>query len=291
LNRVLPRSGRRLEITGACAGNCFHCYAVELKKLPQMEDIGFKATVDGVKGAGLKEVYIVGGEPMLHRKAIDFCRYAKEQGLMTILVTNGYKLNDPKVAEEILGVTDQVEISLRSVDPSVHDNVVLGRGWINQKPEKPPKIGGFKEAVEALEVLNQVRERIGAKTKLAVNFDLYQQAEDFAGKGMSYAIAKMLKDKGIKLDGFYAQLILAIPVGKKDLLQALADLKIMRDELGVKDVGMTDDPVRCGIIDSLDEVPEELRDLIIGEVVPAIAPNGSVRKNVVELTPDQLKLE
>lgn len=292
-----------VEIIGACGGKCNHCYAIDLKRLPQMEENEFKATIDGVKNAGLKEVYIVGGEPMLHKQVVEFCRYAQEQDLVTILVTNGFKLNNPKMAEEILRVTDKIEISLRSLHPAVHDNVVLGQGWVKERPEKPPKVGSFKEAVEALEVLNQVRTRIGLKTKLAANFDLYKQTEDFEGRGMSYAIAKMLTQKGITLDGFYAQLISYsgrvkeregyirenIQVDKKGLLQVLSDLKAMRDELGIEDVSMTDNPTRCGIIDSLDEIPEELRGLIIGEVVPAIAPNGSVRKNVVELTADQLE--
>lgn len=292
-----------VEITGACGGKCSHCYAIDLKRLPQMGEVEFKATIDGVKKAGFKEVYIVGGEPMLHKQVVEFCRYAREQDLVTDLVTNGYKLNNPEIAEEVLRVTDQVEISLRSLHPAVHDNVVLGQGWVNEKPEKPPKVGSFKEAVEALEILNQARERTGGKTKLAVNFDLYKQVESFEGHGMSYAIAKMLIQKGITLNGFYAQLVSYsgrakekkgdirenIQIDKNGLLQALSDLKAMRDELGIKDVGMTDNPVRCGIINSLDEIPEELRGLIIGEVVPAIAPNGSVRKNVVELTPDQLE--
>jgi MoaA/NifB/PqqE/SkfB family radical SAM enzyme len=283
-----------VEIEGACGGKCPQCYAVWFKNQPQTTPEKFDQTLLVLEDLGFKETYIVGGEPMLHKDALKICTKVKEKGLAAILVTTGYSLDDPQKAEEALKSTDQIEISIRSVHPAVHNNVVGGVGWINEESEQKPKMGSFEQAIGALKTLTEVRDRLGLKTRLAINHDLYDNQEVFEGRSMVWAIAKKLHDEGIKLDGFYLQLIDysgrakenvglmdTIQIKKQDFLRSLEDLNRIKDKFDISDVGVTDDPVRLGIL-SENEIPGHLKSLIAGEVVPAISPAGMVRKNVVE---------
>lgn len=282
-----------IEITGKCGGNCPQCYAISLKKYPPMTEAVFDLTISALKDQGFKESYIVGGEPMLHKDVLEFCRKAKNKGISPILVTTGFYLDDPDKAKEILETVDQVEISVRSVHPNVHDNVVSGVGWSNEEVANKPKMGSFDQALGALKMLTRLKEKLGLETKLAINHDLYNNQERFGdGRSMVWAIAKKLHDEEIKINGFYLQcidcsgrategLVEENQIKKDDFLLVLEDLDRVSKKFGIDDVGVTDDPVRLGILKE-EEIPENLKYLIVGEVIPAISPIGEVRRNIVE---------
>jgi hypothetical protein len=275
---------------GGCVNKCPHCYAVPMKMI-SLIDAGFY--LDGISKAGYQELYIPGGEPMLHPDIISICHLAQQKGLRTILVTNGYKLNDESMAFRILSVTDQIEISLRSIYSRVHDNVVQGRGWVEDESETKPLIGGFNDSVEALSILSRVKREQCKNAALVINHDLYRSDVDVDGRGMVYQMIKALADQGIQLDGINLQLIRMtgralnnesvinqIQIKPDGLVQALIDLEIIKNDFNVEGY-VIDDPVSVGIIPSFDVVPEHLRKYITPEIVPAISPDGKVRFNVV----------
>lgn len=289
-----------LEITGQCNSNCVHCYARKLRSMEKMSIADIKSIIDILCDLEFKEVYIVGGEPMIDvQVAHDSCKYAQEKGLKTILVANGLNLSDAEIALSMLKVTDQIEISIRSPDPEVHNRVVSGhfpKDYDFTPDENIP--ANYKQAVSALKTLSDLKKNDPSlKTTLAVNFDIYQTDPPI---DLAYRIVSNLSNLQIKIDAFNLQMAsysgmsqrqprdifdINFHISNQQLVLALNDLKKIKNEFNISDVGVTDDPVDHDSTDikNISEIPEELRDLIVGEKIPAIAPNGQVRNNVIRL--------
>lgn len=286
-----------IEISGACNGRCLQCYAVDIREQGFMKEEIFSKILFALDRLGYKEAYIVGGEPMLHPNVTDFCRKAKEAGLYTILVTTGDQLNNPDKAKDLLINTDEITISVRSVHPDVHNSVVNGLGWdVGGNSVDEPKRGGFRQTLDALKTLSEVKKQLNLETKISINFDLYNSQEYFNGNSMAYAIVQMLCREGVRLNGLNLQLmtysgrakinselIKKWQVGSEEFLHSLSDLEKIRQDFNIPDVVVVDDPIKLEILENSNEIPENLKRLIVGEVVPAISPNGMfIRRNVVE---------
>lgn len=278
-----------LEITGNCQNNCHWCYARSLRDEGIMPVEIFDQSVDALTNLGFKEVYVVGGEPMLNPNIVEICHQLHQRGLRVILVTNGFKLDNESLVREILPYLDQIEVSIRSPDPHIHDRISQGMGPFEGPLLDTPS--SFDQVIKALEIITKVRHETGLHTTIAINHDLYQHSPDQQGHGTVYQIAKLLVDKGITPDGFYLQLdtdkdhqLISVydqlPPDKQTFLLALSELKLISREFGIQDIGVTDNPESLGLL-SLDDLSEEDRELCQGEEVLAISPKGHVRQNVV----------
>jgi MoaA/NifB/PqqE/SkfB family radical SAM enzyme len=65
-------------------------------------------------------VVLTGGEPTLHKDLPAIARYAKERGLHVRMITNGHRLGQPGLAEELADAgVDLVHVSIYSVRPDV----------------------------------------------------------------------------------------------------------------------------------------------------------------------------
>lgn len=283
-----------LEITGGCNRRCPNCYADSLRPMGNMTQDTFSQCSEVITNLGYTEAYVVGGEPMLHPRVVEICKTLKEKGIMVILATNGYKLDNEETVEKILPVVDRIEISVRSSLPDVHDRIATGLGIQTEGPLQE-KDDSYAQVVRAMQVIQKVKEATGLEVKLAVNHDLYHnELQTGAKHGMVYEIAKNLSEEGIRLDGFNVQIdthfgramgnleFEETQPDKNDILVALNDLVAIQDEFGINEVGFTDNPVASGIVKS-DEISEEYMEMCEGEVVPAINPRGEARRNVVEL--------
>lgn len=278
-----------LEVAGICQNKCFYCYAKSLRNQGIMSAEVFNQSVEALSGLGFREVYVVGGEPMTNPDIVNICQQLHQRGLSVILVTNGFKLNDESLVRQILPYIDQVEISIRGPDAHVHDRISEGMG-----PFEGPlaKISSsFTQAIEALKTINRVKQDTNLPVTIAINHDLYQHSPDPQGHGSVYQIAKLLVDQGITLNGFYLQLdsdenhqLISVygqsPPDEQTLRLALKDLKTIRKEYGIEDIGVIDNPEDLDIV-RLSDLSSEDRELCEGEEVLAISPVGKVRRNVV----------
>ena len=241
-----------LEVTGRCQNKCFYCYAQSLRNQGEMPVGVLDESVTALTTLGFQEVYVVGGEPMMNPNIVEICKKLHDSGLKLILVSNGFKLDNEAIVREILPYLDQVEISIRSPNPQIHDRISRGMGPL--EGPLPNASSSFTQAIEALQAIDRIRKENNLSTKIAINHDLYQHQPDEQGHGTVYQIAQMLNDRGITPDGFYLQLdsnpanhelvsVYGLSQPDKDtFLKALADLKIIRNEFGINDISVTDNP-------------------------------------------------
>lgn len=80
-----------LTVTRRCNFRCRWCYAKGTEYRVD-DDMTLESAVkltSVIKEAGVKKVLLIGGEPTLWRPLTDFNRWCREQGIKTVLVTNG----------------------------------------------------------------------------------------------------------------------------------------------------------------------------------------------------------
>jgi len=91
----------------ACQLHCEACYKKMHSALASQLDSQYtplpvaKNYIDQAREAGFSEAALLGGEPTLHPNITDILRHIRDRGLLPILCTNGIKLADARLAQEI----------------------------------------------------------------------------------------------------------------------------------------------------------------------------------------------
>jgi radical SAM protein with 4Fe4S-binding SPASM domain len=70
-----------------------------------------------------------GGEPMLHPRAVELIKYAKDVGAKVSLITNGSKFNSKNIKELLETRVDTIEISVDAGDEETYNKVRPGLSW------------------------------------------------------------------------------------------------------------------------------------------------------------------
>jgi len=84
-----------------------------------------------LKGSGIKDVSIAGGEPFIRRDLMDIINYANNIGLQVGIITNGYLLDKKIIAEAVKAGVKSFSISMDAVGDNF-DNI-RGRKGAYQK--------------------------------------------------------------------------------------------------------------------------------------------------------------
>lgn len=112
-------------VTGPCNAKCQMCHTPWKKHYPDKElslDETGKMIGDGYE-AGLRVLYILGGEPLLRQKTkgdvIKMMEKAKNVGYKTVLNTNGFWL--PDYADSLAEVADRIVVSIDSPFAEIHN--------------------------------------------------------------------------------------------------------------------------------------------------------------------------
>lgn len=91
-----------VELTDKCFGGCVYCFASGRKDsnffIPRERMFGL---IDEAKEIGLRQVLLLGGEPLLHPDWYDFSRYTLDQGMRSVICSTG-DYYTPKVAKTIV---------------------------------------------------------------------------------------------------------------------------------------------------------------------------------------------
>ncbi len=118
-----------IEMTAACNLRCTHCY------LPATKASGYRGYVrafwsllDELREIGCLELIFTGGEPLVQRRLLSICEYARRLRFSVIIKTNATLLNDAVLAAFRRMHITEVQVSLYSMDPSVHDAIVRRSG-------------------------------------------------------------------------------------------------------------------------------------------------------------------
>jgi radical SAM protein with 4Fe4S-binding SPASM domain len=113
----------QMEITSRCNESCVHCYIPHQNKLHDMEESLFYKVLDQCREMGVLDLTLSGGEPMCHPHFADFLRKLKEYDFTVAILSNLTMLND-----EILAVMKEqhsfdIQTSLYSMNPAIHDSI------------------------------------------------------------------------------------------------------------------------------------------------------------------------
>ena len=121
---IVPRPFRiSIDITDRCNFRCPTCS--KWRRPPSREELGlddWKVILERLRGmALLNEVTIAGGEPFTHPDCLAIVQAAKANAFRTVLISNGWFVNEERLeAIEHAGL-DTLMISLNSLVESVHD--------------------------------------------------------------------------------------------------------------------------------------------------------------------------
>jgi radical SAM protein with 4Fe4S-binding SPASM domain len=157
----LPLTGL-LEPTFRCNLQCAHCYVSYDPKERELTCEEFCRIIDQIVEAGCLQIAFTGGEPFLREDFLDIYSYAKSEGLIITLFTNGTLITE-EIADFLHSFSPfSVEISLHGVTPGTYEKVT-----------RTP--GSFQRCVRGINLLLERDIRVKLKT-VVLNLN-YQELE------------------------------------------------------------------------------------------------------------------
>jgi radical SAM protein with 4Fe4S-binding SPASM domain len=112
-----------IELTSRCNERCVHCYIPHEKKTDDIEPLLFYNVLEQCSEIGVLELVLSGGEPLLHKKFLDFLNSAKNYDFSVSILSNLTLLNDEIVAAMKSNRLSSVQVSLYSMNANVHDKI------------------------------------------------------------------------------------------------------------------------------------------------------------------------
>lgn len=154
-----------IEITQKCNERCVHCYIPHENKNSIMSDKDFYAIVDMCGGIEtILNVRITGGECMSHPSFKNYIRYVKEKGFALTLLTNLTLLDDETIYILKEGTLSQVQVSMFSVNPEIHDRITAVPGSLEKTMKNIEKLKAagvpVSIATQAMEINKDSIERL-----------------------------------------------------------------------------------------------------------------------------------
>ena len=145
----MPRlNGIQFELTSRCNERCIHCYIPNAKKNSggDMSLEKVKSIIDEFAENGGLQVTLSGGEVFLHKDIIPIIKYCREKDLMITILSNLIALRDYQIPVLKEYNVSAVQVSLYSMDASVHDLITTVKGSFNKPKaaiEKSVKADGL----------------------------------------------------------------------------------------------------------------------------------------------------
>ena len=121
-------SSVHMEITSKCNERCIHCYIPHHDKISTLPSSLFYNILSQCNDMNILHLTISGGEPMLHRNFCDFLKKIREYGFSVNILSNLTLLNDEIITEMIRNPLLGVQVSLYSMDASIHDAITKKKG-------------------------------------------------------------------------------------------------------------------------------------------------------------------
>lgn len=154
-----------IEITQKCNERCVHCYIPHENKNSIMSDKDFYAIVDMCGGIEtILNVRITGGECMSHPSFKNYIRYVKDKGFALTLLTNLTLLDDETIDILKEGTLSQVQVSMFSVNPEIHDRITAVPGSLEKTMKNIEKLKAagvpVSIATQAMEINKDSIERL-----------------------------------------------------------------------------------------------------------------------------------
>jgi radical SAM protein with 4Fe4S-binding SPASM domain len=117
-----------VEITSKCNERCLHCYIPHENKINHMESGLFYNIIEQCKDMKLLHLTLSGGEPMLHKDFCGFLRRCREYNFSINVLSNLTLLSTEIIEEMKANPLLGVQVSLYSMNPSIHDEITQMKG-------------------------------------------------------------------------------------------------------------------------------------------------------------------
>ena len=115
-----------IEITQKCNFNCIHCYEGE-KQAVEMSLSDIKHIIDQLELNSVKELQIIGGEPMLHSRFLDILDYCSGKFELISVFTNGTLISSD-IIERLKKLNATVYVSLHANKEEDFDKITRSKG-------------------------------------------------------------------------------------------------------------------------------------------------------------------
>jgi radical SAM protein with 4Fe4S-binding SPASM domain len=165
-----------VEIADRCNEACVHCYQVQGQK-GELDTAQWKRTFDELAEMGIMFLTITGGEPTLRKDFLELVAYARQLRFAVKVYSNALNITPAMAAELGRLAVQEVQISLYSQQPEVHDGVT-----------RVP--GSFHKVVAATRALRAAGVKVLLKTPLMrQNSATFREYADFVKSlGAEYAV-------------------------------------------------------------------------------------------------------
>lgn len=114
--------GATIEIADRCNEVCVHCYQIQGQK-GEMTTEEVYGILDGLADMGVLFLTISGGECTLRSDFLDIVAHARARRFVVKIFTNGLRVDEAMASALAELAVQEVQISLYSADPGVHDGV------------------------------------------------------------------------------------------------------------------------------------------------------------------------
>jgi radical SAM protein with 4Fe4S-binding SPASM domain len=195
-----------VDLTMRCNERCIHCYRV-VERRPELTTDELKALLDGIAAAGTLYLTFSGGEIFLRKDLFELVAHARRLHFDVRLKTNALLVTRENAARlAALGVR-QVDISIYSADPAVHD-------WVTKIP------GSLERSLEGAALLRDAAVTVKLNCPLMKqNVGQHKELRALAERlGVLCGFDPMITAKN---DGDMSPI--ALRITRKDLLRVLQD--------------------------------------------------------------------
>jgi radical SAM protein with 4Fe4S-binding SPASM domain len=118
-----------LALTYRCNNKCTKCYVESTREIQELNTDEWKAALQNLWDIGVPHVTFTGGEPTLRDDLPILVDFAEELGIITGLITNGRKLSDKNLVDELIKAgIDHFQITIESHDAKIHDKLSGHKG-------------------------------------------------------------------------------------------------------------------------------------------------------------------
>lgn len=181
--------GCEIEVTSRCNERCVHCYIPHKDKTTDLDSKTFYDVLNQLHDMGTLSLTLSGGELFLHKEIADFLYYARKKDFSISILSNLTLVNDEliKVIKDIN--VNLVQVSVYSMDASIHDEITQ-------------LSGSYKKTMRSIEKImaENIPLQISCPT-MKINKDSYKDVLEwaYANKSKAYTDYELMAQSN--LDG------------------------------------------------------------------------------------------